>query len=115
MSTHTIDTAVARQMVEAHAIRSASIIGQPGGWCVMLKLSMTEKPLGTQRTDTAARMKRAHEAAAYDVWFRAQVQEALDDPAPSVAHAEVMADVQALINQARKKKKNTHHAARSAT
>jgi hypothetical protein len=39
----------------------------------------------------SARMKRAHEAAAYDKWFRAQVEEALleaDDPnaAPSIPH-----------------------------
>jgi len=132
----TIDTLLARQMVEAAALRGASIIGQPGGWSVMLKIGMTEKPLGTQRTDkprtwrsldscvaylrtelhlvrvdgidasqysevavhtrrradTAARMKAAHEAAAYDKWFRAQVQEALDDPRPNIPHAKVMAE-----------------------
>ncbi len=48
---NTIDTAMARQMVEAHAIRGASIIGHPGGWSVMLKMGIIEKPLGTQRTD----------------------------------------------------------------
>lgn len=48
---NTIDTAVARQMVEASAIRGVSIIGQPGGWSVILKMGVTEKPLGTQRTD----------------------------------------------------------------
>jgi len=133
MSEHTIDTAMARRMVEAGAIRGAYIIGLPGGWSVMLKLGMTEKPLGTQRTDkprmwrsldtcmdyikkelhivrvdlldasnhsaadvtrskradSSARMKRAHEAAAYDTWFRDQVQEATDDPRPSIPHAEV--------------------------
>ncbi len=51
MSTHTIDTAMARRMVEASAIQGASIIGQPGGWSVMLKLGTIEKPLGAQRTD----------------------------------------------------------------
>ena len=51
MNTHTIDTLLARQMVEAAALRGASIIGQPGGWSVMLKIGKTEKPLGTQRTD----------------------------------------------------------------
>jgi len=133
MNTHTIDTAMARHMVEAQAIRGASIIGQPGGWSVMLKLGLTEKPLGTQRTDkprrwrsldscvgylrtelqivrvdmldasnysvgdadrrrtdTAERMKRTHEAAAYDSWFRAQVQASIDDPLPSIPHEEVM-------------------------
>lgn len=51
MAQHTIDTAMARRMVEASAIRGASIVGQPGGWSVLLKVGMTEKPLGTQRTD----------------------------------------------------------------
>lgn len=136
MSTHTIDTAMARRLVEASAIRGASIIGLPGGWSVMLKLGMTEKPLGTQRTDkprlwrsldtcmdyimhelhiakvdlldgsnhsscdvaratradASERMKRAHEAAAYDKWFRAQVQESIDDPRPSIPHEQVMAE-----------------------
>lgn len=157
MSTHTIDTAVARQMVDANAIRGASIIGQPGGWSVMLKFGMMEKPLGTQRTDkprtwrsldtcmqylrkelritrvdmldasnyseegavrtqrkdTAERMRRAHEAAAHDAWLRAQVQEALDDASPSIPHDQVMQDAQAVIDQAREKKKNARHVRRS--
>ena len=122
MNVHTIDTAMARRMVEACAIRGASIIGQPGGWSVMIKMGLAEKPLGTQRTDkprtwrsldtcieylrnelkifridsldasnydsataprqtrkdAAERMKHAHEAAAYDKWFRAQVQIGID-------------------------------------
>lgn len=49
MSIQTIDTAMAKRMVEAAAIRGASIIGQPGGWAVMLKLGMQERPLGVQR------------------------------------------------------------------
>lgn len=145
MNTHTIDTLLARQMVEAAALRGASIIGQPGGWSVMLKIGKTEKPLGTQRTDkprtwrsldscmtylrdelhivrvdgidasqysaasvhtkrradSSARMKAAHEAAAYDKWFRAQVQESLDDPRPSIPHEKVMRDVRALIAKAK--------------
>jgi hypothetical protein len=145
VNTHTIDTLLARQMVEAAALRGASIIGQPGGWSVMLKIGKTEKPLGTQRTDkprtwrsldscmaylrdelqivrvdgidasqysaasvhtkrradSSARMKAAHEAAAYDKWFRAQVQESLDDPRPSIPHEEVMRDVRALIAKAK--------------
>jgi hypothetical protein len=51
MSHTTIDTAVARRMVEASAIRGAVIVGLQGGWGVMLKVGLTEKPLGTQRTD----------------------------------------------------------------
>lgn len=129
MSTHTIDTAMAKRLVEATAIRSASIIGQPGGWSVVLKLGMQDKALGIQRSDrprmwrsldrcveylkkelhiarfelldatnysdvapvesksrgdAAERLRKAHEAAAHDKWFREQVEVALaeaDDPA----------------------------------
>ena len=51
MSSNTIDTAMAKRLVEASAISGASIIGQPGGWSVVLKLGMQEKPLGAQRSD----------------------------------------------------------------
>jgi hypothetical protein len=123
----TIDSATARRMAEAGAIRGVSIVGQPGGWRVMLKTGMLEKPLGGTkadkprtwrsldtltaylrkdfsivridgidathyssadthrpgRPDAAARLKHAHEAAAYDAWFRAQVDAGVkeaDDP-----------------------------------
>ena len=145
MNTETIDTAMARRLVDALAIQGASIIGQPGGWSVMLQLGSAQKPLGVQRSDkprtwrsldscmtylrdelhivrvdgidasqysaasvhtkrradSSARMKAAHEAAAYDKWFRAQVQESLDDPRPSIPHEEVMRDVRALIAKAK--------------
>lgn len=135
MSTQTIDSAMARRMVEVSAIQGASIIGLPGGWSVMLKLGRVEKLLGTQRTDkprtwrsldtcmdylrnelhivrvdlldathysnddasrrprldAAERMKRAHEAAAHDAWFREQVQASIDDPRPSIPDDEARA------------------------
>lgn len=125
---NTIDTAMARRMADASAIRGASIIGQPGGWSVVLKLGLQERPLGAQRTDkprtwrsldrvvayvkdelhiarfdlldatnhsegepvagsspvaAAERLRNAHQAAAYDKWFRAEVEQGLkeaDDP-----------------------------------
>jgi DNA-damage-inducible protein J len=39
---------------------------------------------------------------AYDAWFRAKVQEALDDPRPPVPHAQVMKEVQTLIDEKRR-------------
>lgn len=43
-----------------------------------------------RRSATASeRMKRAHQAAAYDTWFRTQVQASIDDPQPSVDGDEV--------------------------
>lgn len=145
--TVTIDTPNARRLVDAAAIRGAAIVGQPGGWCVMLKIGMKETPLGTQRTDkprtwssldscmqylrdelkivkvdgidasnyspatvhsrrrqdAAERMKAAHEAAAYRNWLADEVQAAIDDPRPNVAHAQVMAEAQAIIDNASQK------------
>ncbi len=43
------------------------------------------------RPDKAAVLKRAHEAAAYDAWFRNQVQAAIDDPRPRVPHDQAKA------------------------
>jgi hypothetical protein len=127
-TSNTIDTAMAKRMSEASAIRGASIIGQPGGWSVVLKFGLQERPLGAQRTDrprtwrsldravayvkdelhiarfdlldatnhsegepvagsspvaAAERLRHAHQAAAYDKWFRAQVEQGIkeaDDP-----------------------------------
>ena len=47
---------------------------------------------GVRRPDRAEALKRTHEAAAYDSWFRAQVQAAQDDPRPSLAHEDVAAE-----------------------
>lgn len=41
-----------------------------------------------KRPDRAQAMKRTHEAAAYDAWFREQVQRSLDDTRPSVPDEE---------------------------
>lgn len=40
----------------------------------------------------------------YDTWFRAKVQEALDDPAPSISQDVVMAKVQAAIDARRRER-----------
>lgn len=115
---------MAKRLAEASAIQGASIIGQPGGWSVVLKLGSQECPLGAQRTDrprtwrsldrvvafvkhelhiarfdlldatnhsegepvtgsspaaAAERLRHAHQAAAYDKWFRAEVEQGLKE------------------------------------
>lgn len=40
------------------------------------------------------------QADSYDRWFRAKVQEALDDPRPGIPHDEVMAEMEAIIAEA---------------
>jgi DNA-damage-inducible protein J len=42
--------------------------------------------------------------ATHDAWFRAKVQEALDDDGPTIPHAQVMDEVQAVIDRKRRGK-----------
>jgi hypothetical protein len=66
-----------------------------------------EAMAGTPRPDRSVAMKRAHEAAAHDRWFRSQVEEALreaDDPATaSIPHEQVMAELKATIDRVARK------------
>ena len=48
----------------------------------------------------------AANAAAHDAWFRAKVQEAIDDPRPDVAHADVTARFAKRRAAARKRAEN---------
>jgi len=126
MTADTIDHSTLERLVEAGAVRGASIVGQPGGWGVIIQYGMTERALaakrgamrifrkfetlvaylkglgitryqvdasqfdadatktGRQRADASERMAAAHEAAAYDKCFRAEIAQAIaeaDDPA----------------------------------
>jgi hypothetical protein len=138
MTTDTITHETVSQLVESGAIRAAHVVGQKGGWGVLFRYGMTERPLAAQRgnvrvfkrfetivsylremgivqfdvdaaqydpsaalSDKAqsnaerarAQMKAAHQAAAYDKWFRAEIGAALveaDDPATvKVEHGDV--------------------------
>jgi hypothetical protein len=133
-STNTIDHATLERLIEAGAVRGASIVGQPGGWGVVIQYGTNERALAAKRgavrvfrkfetlvgylkgigitryqvdashfdpvahkterirVDAAERMKNAHQAAAYTTWLTQQVQEAIDDPMPSVPHSQVMDD-----------------------
>jgi len=42
------------------------------------------------------------QAVNYDRWFRAKVQEALDDPRPGLPHDAAMARVDAMLEEKRK-------------
>jgi hypothetical protein len=45
----TIDHVTLSHLVEAGAIRGASIVGQPGGWGVVIQYGMTERALAAKR------------------------------------------------------------------
>lgn len=123
-ATTTIDHATLEHLSQAGAVRGACVVGQPGGWGVVIQYGTTERTLAakrgavrifkkfetlasylktvgieefktdtrqfdpttkltTQRTDAADRMRQTHAAAAYDKWFRAEVEEGIkeaDDP-----------------------------------
>lgn len=53
-------------------------------------------PVARPRLDAAERMRAAHEAAAYDRWFKGQVQGGLEDKGPTATHEEVEREMDAL-------------------
>jgi len=146
MTSETIDHATLTKLAEAGAVSSARVVGQPGGWGIVVKYGTAECVLAAQRSqqirlfrkfetlvgylkgvgivrfevdtlnwdaaslaaktrpDTSAAMKQAHEAAAYDKWLKAEVQEAIDDTSPSIPHDEVARNVRAAIKGVRAKR-----------
>ena len=133
-----------KELVAAHAVRSADVVGEKGGYVVVVKYGMAERvvaardhtghikrrtfasldsvnnflrktvhladyhvasanfepaPRQARYERNAERLKEVHESAAYDKWFRAQVQEALDDPRPAIPHDEVKKDFATLRAQ----------------
>ena len=70
------------------------------------------KPDDKRSATASERMKRAHQAAAHDAWFREQVQASIDDPRASVddqaAKKEFAAKRAALAKRAGAMKKAAH-------
>lgn len=50
MTTETIDHTTLARLAEAGAVRSAHVVGQPGGWGILVKYGMTERALAAQRS-----------------------------------------------------------------
>jgi hypothetical protein len=46
-------------------------------------------PRQAREVEASQRLKQLHEAAAYDKWYREQVQASLDDPRPGIPNDEV--------------------------
>ncbi len=86
MNTHTIDTSMAKRLVEASAIQGASIIGQPGGWSVVLKMGLKECPLGAQRSGKARTWRSLDRAVAY---LKSELHIARFDLLDATNHSEV--------------------------
>ena len=147
MTADTIDHTTLSKLAEAGLVHSAHVVGQAGGWGIVVKYGKTERALAAQRShqvrvfrkldtlvaylkgvgiprfdvdtvnngpanpatirtrpDSAAKLKNAHEAAAYTNWLNAAVQEAIDDPRPSVPHEDVMRRMDARIARIKARK-----------
>lgn len=50
MTTETIDHTTLTRLAEAGAVRSAHVVGQAGGWGILVKYGMTERALAAQRS-----------------------------------------------------------------
>jgi hypothetical protein len=50
MPTETIDHATLTKLAEAGVVRSARVVGQEGGWGILVKYGMTERALAAQRS-----------------------------------------------------------------
>lgn len=135
----TIDHATLERLVVDGAVRGVEVIGQHGGWTVIVKDGVTERALaekqGTLRTfrqfdtlvrylrnvgisvfdvnavdfnarrpDAAAGIDSESEEKAHTDWMREKVAESLADPRPNISNEQVMTELQAVIDAARKKR-----------
>ena len=81
-----------RQVIQLHRSASFTRIGEPGR-CMLGVMKKTPSPLESE-------FASAEEAAAYDRWFRTKVQASLADTRPNIAHDQVMAEMEAIIQAA---------------
>lgn len=65
MSTETIDHNTLSRLVEAGAVRGAHVIGQAGGWGVLIQYGMLERPLATSRSKQVRTFKKLETLVAY--------------------------------------------------
>lgn len=55
--------------------------------------------MGTALSPIVSEFETAEQEASYNEWLLAKVAESLSDPRPAIPHDEVMAEIDALINQ----------------
>ncbi|MDD5581365.1 MAG: hypothetical protein PHY16_19115 [Methylobacter sp.] len=65
MSIETIDHNTLTRLVQAGAVRGAHVIGQVGGWAVMIKYGILERPLSATRSKKIRTFKKLETLVAY--------------------------------------------------
>jgi len=61
--------------------------------------------MSTHISPIVSEFETQEQAESYDRWFRAKVQASLDSPGTAVPHDEVMARMDAIIEEAERKQK----------
>lgn len=56
-----------------------------------------QKDMTRSRQRRADAMREAHQAAAYNQWLAAEIQDSIDDPRPNIPHDQVMTEMDADI------------------
>lgn len=65
VSSDTIDHITLSRLVEARAVRGAQVVGQPGGWGIIVKYGMTERPLAATRSREVRVFKKLETLVGY--------------------------------------------------
>jgi len=65
MAAETIDHGTLTRLVEAGAVRGAHVVGQPGGWAVMVKYGAQERSLATKNTRVVRLFRRFETLVSY--------------------------------------------------
>jgi hypothetical protein len=60
-----IDGKAVRTLVEAQAIRGATILGQPGGWAILVRYGTNERAVAAQRAQRPRLWRNLNTAAAF--------------------------------------------------
>lgn len=61
----TIDGKAVKSLVDAHAIQSAVVLGQPGGWAVLVRYGANERAVSAQRVRRPRLWRNLNTAAAF--------------------------------------------------
>ena len=65
MTTETIDHTTLTKLAEAGVVRSAHVVGQDGGWGILVKYGMTERALAAQRNHQVRIFRKLETLVAY--------------------------------------------------
>lgn len=65
MASETIDHNTLSRLVEAGAVRGAHVIGQAGGWGVLIRYGMVERPLSATRSKKIRTFKKLETLVTY--------------------------------------------------